>query len=108
VGEVAEAGDRRRVEITKTDAYDLVGRVVEFCPVAAGAPRERYANAASAGRREASSHRTGAPLRVWAEIYSPLRDLDSLASVFSVRSAFKDLHRGTERTEFTEKKRIAR
>jgi ribosomal protein S12 methylthiotransferase len=29
-GEVAEAGDVARVEITKTDAYDLIGRVVEI------------------------------------------------------------------------------
>jgi len=29
-GEVAQAGDVARVEITKTDAYDLVGRVVEI------------------------------------------------------------------------------
>src|ERR1700681_2899024 len=29
-GEVAEAGDIARVEITKTDAYDLVGHVVEI------------------------------------------------------------------------------
>src|SRR6202040_2665194 len=37
-GEVAEAGDIARVEITKTDAYDLVGRVVEILPgPAAGA-----------------------------------------------------------------------
>src|SRR5204862_784948 len=31
-GEVAEAGDVARVEITKTDAYDLIGRVVEILP----------------------------------------------------------------------------
>src|SRR5579864_300992 len=31
-GEVAAAGDVARVEITKTDAYDLVGRVVELLP----------------------------------------------------------------------------
>jgi ribosomal protein S12 methylthiotransferase len=31
-GEVAEAGDVARVEITKTDNYDLVGRVVEILP----------------------------------------------------------------------------
>jgi hypothetical protein len=29
-GEVAEAGDVVRVEISKTDAYDLIGRVVEI------------------------------------------------------------------------------
>jgi ribosomal protein S12 methylthiotransferase len=31
-GEVAEAGDVARVEITKTDAYDLIGRVAEILP----------------------------------------------------------------------------
>jgi ribosomal protein S12 methylthiotransferase len=31
-GEVAETGDVVRVEITKTDAYDLIGRVVEILP----------------------------------------------------------------------------
>jgi ribosomal protein S12 methylthiotransferase len=31
-GEVASAGDAVRVEINKTDAYDLVGRVVEILP----------------------------------------------------------------------------
>src|SRR5437764_6430845 len=29
-GEVTEAGDVARVEIAKTDAYDLIGRVVEI------------------------------------------------------------------------------
>ena len=31
-GEVAEAGDVARVEITKSHAYDLIGRVVEILP----------------------------------------------------------------------------
>src|SRR5207253_9656747 len=31
-GEVTEAGDVARVEIAKTDAYDLIGRVVEILP----------------------------------------------------------------------------
>ena len=31
-GEVASSGDIARVEITKTDAYDLIGRVVEIFP----------------------------------------------------------------------------
>jgi ribosomal protein S12 methylthiotransferase len=31
-GEIADAGDVARVEITKTDAYDLIGRVVEILP----------------------------------------------------------------------------
>jgi ribosomal protein S12 methylthiotransferase len=64
-GEVAEAGDIARVEITKTDAYDLIGRVVETLP--------RPAIWASALEVPVSSippaeklHRiaTGAPLRV--------------------------------------------
>jgi hypothetical protein len=31
-GEAAASGDVARVEITKTDAYDLIGRVVEILP----------------------------------------------------------------------------
>jgi ribosomal protein S12 methylthiotransferase len=31
-GELAETGDAVKVEITKTDAYDLIGRVVEILP----------------------------------------------------------------------------
>ncbi len=31
-GRVAEAGDAARIEITKTDAYDLIGRVVDILP----------------------------------------------------------------------------
>jgi ribosomal protein S12 methylthiotransferase len=31
-GETAQAGDAVRVEITRTDAYDLIGRVVEILP----------------------------------------------------------------------------
>ena len=31
-GEVASSGDTARVQITKTDAYDLIGRVVEIFP----------------------------------------------------------------------------
>jgi hypothetical protein len=31
-GEFADTGDVARVEITKTDAYDLIGRVVEILP----------------------------------------------------------------------------
>ena len=66
-GEVAEAGDVARVEITKSDAYDLVGRVVEILP----RPATRdSAIAVSAPPVPASEklHRiaTGAPLRVLA------------------------------------------
>ena len=64
-GEVAEAGDVVRVEITKTDAYDLIGRVVEILPRAAA---EAVAGAASMPPVQAAEklHRiaTGAPLRV--------------------------------------------
>jgi ribosomal protein S12 methylthiotransferase len=64
-GGVAEAGDVARVEITKTDAYDLIGRVAEILPrAAAGAG----AGAASMPPAQAAEklHRiaTGAPLRV--------------------------------------------
>ncbi len=31
-GEIAETGDVARIEVTKTDAYDLIGRVVEILP----------------------------------------------------------------------------
>jgi hypothetical protein len=31
-GEIAATGDVVKVEITKTDAYDLIGRVVEIRP----------------------------------------------------------------------------
>jgi ribosomal protein S12 methylthiotransferase len=63
--EVAEAGDIARVEITKTDAYDLVGHVTEILP--------RPTEGASAGAAPTPPvaaieklHRiaTGAPLRV--------------------------------------------
>jgi len=63
-GEVAEAGGVARVEITKTDAYDLIGRVAEILPRAA----EAVTGAASMPPVQAAEklHRiaTGAPLRV--------------------------------------------
>jgi ribosomal protein S12 methylthiotransferase len=66
-GEVAEAGDVARVEITKTDAYDLVGRVVEILPRPAA---QAGADAAPMPPVPAVEklHRiaTGAPLRVMA------------------------------------------
>ena len=64
-GEVAEAGDVARVEITKTDAYDLIGRVVEILPRpeartdASVAPMPPVAAAEKLHRIA-----TGAPLRV--------------------------------------------
>jgi ribosomal protein S12 methylthiotransferase len=63
-GEVAEAGDVARVEITKTDAYDLIGRVVEILPRIAA---QAGVSAAPMPPVE-KLHRiaTGAPLRVLA------------------------------------------
>jgi hypothetical protein len=64
-GEIAETGDVGRVEITKTDAYDLIGRVVEILPRPAaraefGAVPMPPVQAAEKLHRIA----TGAPLRV--------------------------------------------
>jgi ribosomal protein S12 methylthiotransferase len=60
-GEAGEVGDAVRVEITKTDAYDLIGRVVEIYPRrAARAAIDVPAPAAEKLHRIA----TGAPLRV--------------------------------------------
>src|SRR5256885_1834802 len=39
-GEVASTGDAVRVEISKTDAYDVIGRVVEILPRPAGRAHE--------------------------------------------------------------------
>ena len=60
-GEVAGTGDVVRVEIQKTDAYDLIGRVIEISARPAHAAEQLQA-ATPAGQ----SHRiaTGAPLRV--------------------------------------------
>ncbi|HEX8881112.1 MAG TPA: 30S ribosomal protein S12 methylthiotransferase RimO [Candidatus Acidoferrum sp.] len=60
-GEVAEAGDAVRVAITKSDAYDLIGRVVEILP----RPEKRAGTIAPVPPAE-KLHRiaTGAPLRV--------------------------------------------
>jgi len=64
-GEVAEPGDIAQVEITKTDAYDLIGRVVEIL----SRPAERTFAASAqvpAVPPVEKLHRiaTGAPLRV--------------------------------------------
>jgi ribosomal protein S12 methylthiotransferase len=61
-GEVASAGDVARVEITKTDAYDLIGRVVEILPRPAARPMQAVAVAPPAETLTRIS--TGAPLRV--------------------------------------------
>jgi ribosomal protein S12 methylthiotransferase len=66
-GEVAEAGDVARVEITKTDAYDLIGRVTEILPRPAA--RAGLAEVPMPPVQAAEKlHRiaTGAPLRVLA------------------------------------------
>jgi len=70
---VAAAGDVVRVEITKTDAYDLIGRVVEIIPRTRelrGAAREDAAlkGGATTAVPVEKLHRiaTGAPLRVLA------------------------------------------
>jgi ribosomal protein S12 methylthiotransferase len=66
-GDIAAAGDAARVEITKADAYDLIGRVVEILP----RPAARYKDSATtvaAVLPAEKLHRiaTGAPLRVLA------------------------------------------
>jgi len=64
-GEVAEAGDIARVDITKTDAYDLVGRVAEILPrPAAGAGAGAAPMPPGAAAEKLHRIATGAPLRV--------------------------------------------
>ena len=66
-GEVAEAGDVARVEITRTDAYDMIGRVVEVLPRAAArgvAGPDPQAPVPPVEKLHRIS--TGAPLRVLA------------------------------------------
>jgi ribosomal protein S12 methylthiotransferase len=64
-GEVAEAGDVARIQITKSDAYDLIGRVVEILPRPAARPREFEAPVSSIPPAEKLRRiATGAPLRV--------------------------------------------
>jgi ribosomal protein S12 methylthiotransferase len=63
-GSLADTGDAARVEITKTDAYDLIGKVVEILP----RPAKSHLPASPPPPRPAHEtlHRitTGAPLRV--------------------------------------------
>jgi ribosomal protein S12 methylthiotransferase len=61
-GQIAETGDVARVEITKTDAYDLIGRVVEILP----RPAERTLPhiPASPPVQQLTRIATGAALRV--------------------------------------------
>jgi ribosomal protein S12 methylthiotransferase len=64
-GEVASTGDVAHVEITKTDAYDLIGRVVEILPQTARRAALEMATISPVATAE-KLHRitTGAPLRV--------------------------------------------
>ncbi|HEX8872692.1 MAG TPA: radical SAM protein, partial [Candidatus Acidoferrum sp.] len=61
-GQVAAAGDVVSVEITKTDAYDLIGRVAEIHPRAA--MRRTPAVPAAPPAERLTRIATGAPLRV--------------------------------------------
>jgi predicted secreted protein len=60
--EVASIGDAVKVEITKSDAYDLIGRVVEILPRPAIRPTAAIPAAPPAGRFTRIS--TGAALRI--------------------------------------------
>jgi ribosomal protein S12 methylthiotransferase len=59
---VASAGDLVRVEITKSDAYDLIGRVLEILP--RSAKREAVSAVLPPGREARASLATGVSLRV--------------------------------------------
>src|ERR1700738_699700 len=61
-GEAAASGDVARVEITKTDAYDLIGRVVEILP--RPAPRNAVFTPTVPPAETLTRIATGAPLRV--------------------------------------------
>jgi ribosomal protein S12 methylthiotransferase len=61
-GQAAEIGDVARVEITKTDAYDLIGRVVEILP--SPAPRNTAMAPIVPPAEALTRIATGAPLRV--------------------------------------------
>jgi ribosomal protein S12 methylthiotransferase len=71
-GRFADTGDAARVEITKTDAYDLIGRVVEILPrsenggLKASATRDSARTLKNEPPAHEKLHRitTGAPLRV--------------------------------------------
>ena len=61
-GEAAASGDVARVEITKTDAYDLIGRVVEILP--RGERRNAFSASIVPAAEVLTRIATGAPLRV--------------------------------------------
>jgi len=62
-GDVAAPGDVARVEITKADAYDLIGRVVEILPRTAARDKD---SATTVPAEKLHRIATGAPLRVLA------------------------------------------
>ena len=62
-GEVAEPGDVAKVQITKTDAYDLIGRVVEILPCPTARPTQTQAVPAIPADK-LTRISTGAALRV--------------------------------------------
>jgi ribosomal protein S12 methylthiotransferase len=61
-GETAASGDVARVEITKADAYDLIGRVVEILP--GPAARSAFFTPSAPPAETLTRIATGAPLRV--------------------------------------------
>jgi len=61
-GEAAEIGDVAHVEIAKTDAYDLIGRVVEILPRPTS--RNAFVPATVPAAETLTRIATGAPLRV--------------------------------------------
>jgi ribosomal protein S12 methylthiotransferase len=65
-GDVAAAGDVARVEVTKADAYDLIGRVVEILPRPAVRDIDFLAPPAVPPAEKLHRISTGAPLRVLA------------------------------------------
>jgi ribosomal protein S12 methylthiotransferase len=62
-GETAEVGDVARVEIQKTDAYDLIGRIVEILP-RLGTKAEKPRASVTLPMETLTRISTGAPLRV--------------------------------------------
>ena len=59
-GRLADTGDALRVRITRTDAYDLIGKVVEILP----RPAKRSTAPPEPSRETLYRIATGAPLRV--------------------------------------------
>ena len=59
-GRLAASGDAVRVEITRTDAYDLIGKVSEILP----RPPRRATPSSQESREPLHRIATGAPLRV--------------------------------------------